>query len=101
MDLVLSFVRFYLIFLAVKIFINTLFRIKVVKPRVVEEDIPQSASNSFPEADIKEAAIEMVLDEVCNTYVPINKAFQVVREDSTHYFCSWECREKFIEGNTN
>lgn len=101
MDLVLNFIRFYLIFLAVKVFINSLFKIKVVTPREVEEEVNQSSTDRFPEANIKEVAVEMVLDEICNTYVPKNKAYQVVRDDATHYFCSWECREKFIEENLN
>ena len=97
MDLVLNFIKFYLIFLAAKIFIKSLFKVKVVKPRTVEDKV--STTNRFPEANIKETAIDMVLDEVCNTYVPKNKAFQVVRDNTTHYFCSWECRERFIQEN--
>jgi len=97
MDIVLNFIKFYLIFLAVKIFINSLFRVKVVKPQVVEAEA--KTANRFPEANIKETAIDMVLDSVCNTYVPKNKAYQVVRDNETHYFCSWECRERFIQEN--
>lgn len=97
MDYVLNFIKFYLIFIAIKIFINSIFRIKLVKPKVVKEEV--EALNKFSETDIKEAAIDLVLDEICNTYVPKNKAYQVVGDDTTHYFCSWECREKYINSN--
>lgn len=95
MDFVLNFIKFYLIFLGVRIFINSVFKIKIVKPRTTEAEIP--SSNKFPDADIKEVAIDMVFDEICNTYVPKDKAYQVVEDNATHYFCSWECREEFIK----
>ena len=39
----------------------------------------------------------MVKDEVCEAYLQREKAYQVVEDDKTHYFCSWECRQKYIE----
>jgi len=45
-------------------------------------------------------AIEMVQDSYCNKYVQKEKAFQVVNNEGiTHYFCSWDCRQKYIEEN--
>lgn len=43
--------------------------------------------------------IEMVLDPCCNTYIAKNKAYQLATDDNIHYFCSWDCRQKFIENN--
>ena len=41
--------------------------------------------------------IEMVKDAYCDKYVQKNKAFQIVdHEGSAHYFCSWDCRQKYI-----
>ena len=40
--------------------------------------------------------IEMVTDPVCGSVIPKAKAYILAREDSQHYFCSWDCRNKFI-----
>lgn len=97
MDFVYNFIKFYFIFVVIKMLIKSIFRIKIVRPKVVNDEV--EASSKFQTDDIKETAIDLVLDEMCNTYVPKNKAYQVVGENTTHFFCSWECREKFI--NTN
>lgn len=49
------------------------------------------------EAEIKEETKDMVYDSVCNEEVEKSNAFHVIRNEESHYFCSWECREKFLE----
>jgi YHS domain-containing protein len=39
----------------------------------------------------------MVKDEYCNTYLPKEDAIKEVIEGKEYYFCSKECRQKFIE----
>jgi uncharacterized protein len=39
----------------------------------------------------------MVKDEICNMYLPREEAIREIREGREHYFCSDECRRKFIE----
>lgn len=39
---------------------------------------------------------EMVLDPVCNSYTPVNSAFRLDKGGKTEYFCSTECREKYL-----
>jgi uncharacterized protein len=39
----------------------------------------------------------MVKDEICNTYIPKEEALREVRDGKEHYFCSKECRQKFLE----
>jgi YHS domain-containing protein len=41
---------------------------------------------------------EMVKDEVCGTYIPREEALTGVRDGTEHYFCSEECRRKFLQG---
>lgn len=41
------------------------------------------------------AAVKMVTDPVCGTYVIPGKALQVTRGRETHYFCSDACRAKW------
>ncbi|MBC7360951.1 MAG: YHS domain-containing protein [Candidatus Aminicenantes bacterium] len=38
----------------------------------------------------------MVKDEICNTYIPEDEALKEVRNGQAHYFCSEECRKKFL-----
>lgn len=39
----------------------------------------------------------MVKDEVCNTYLPKDEAILETIDGMEHYFCSQECRQKFLE----
>lgn len=41
------------------------------------------------------AAVKLVRDPVCGTYVAPRPALSVTAGGSTHYFCSEECRAKF------
>jgi len=38
----------------------------------------------------------MVKDEICNTYLPKEQALREVRGGRDHYFCSRECRDRFL-----
>jgi YHS domain-containing protein len=38
----------------------------------------------------------MVKDEICNTYLPEDEALKEVHGGQTYYFCSEECRKKFL-----
>lgn len=40
----------------------------------------------------------MVKDEICGTYIPREDALVEVRAGVEHYFCSEECRRKFLSG---
>ena len=39
----------------------------------------------------------MVKDETCNTYLPIQDAIKETYEGREYYFCSKECRQKFLD----
>jgi YHS domain-containing protein len=39
----------------------------------------------------------MVKDEICNTYLPKEDAIKEIHRGKEHYFCSPECRRKFLE----
>ena len=39
----------------------------------------------------------MVKDEVCNTYLPKEDAIEVNINGKKYYFCSKECKQKFLE----
>jgi uncharacterized protein len=52
---------------------------------------------SKPPRDSKRASGIMVKDEICNTYLPKEDAIREVYKGKEYYFCSKECRQKFLE----
>jgi uncharacterized protein len=40
---------------------------------------------------------ELVEDPVCHTYCPKNEALMASMDGKSYYFCSEECKRKFIE----
>jgi YHS domain-containing protein len=42
------------------------------------------------------AAVKMIADPVCGTYVIPGKALHIARGRETHYFCSEACRDKWM-----
>lgn len=88
--------RFFLIFYALRIVFTIIFRTRLMKRQKNQANSIES-TDKFPEAIEKETAIDMVYDEICQVYVPKSKAYQIVEDDKTHYFCSWECRQKYID----
>ena len=59
-----------------------------------------SKKKSEKEAEKKKKRVdsgEMVKDPVCGTYVEKDSAITVRNGEQTLYFCSYECRKKYIE----
>jgi YHS domain-containing protein len=56
---------------------------------------PQKKKQSFDHPG--QTIEEMVQDPVCGTYLPAGQAVTLTREKETLYFCSAECREKFLQ----
>lgn len=50
-------------------------------------------------AEVKEEVKDLVTDPVCNTEIERAKAYHMIKDEESHYFCSWDCREKFLESN--
>jgi len=48
-----------------------------------------------------QAVEEMVQDPVCGTWVPVGQAVSLPGKKETLYFCSSECRDKFLDKGTN
>jgi YHS domain-containing protein len=42
----------------------------------------------------------MVRDRVCNTFVPKSRALTARLDSDEHYFCSEDCRRKFLAEHT-
>jgi YHS domain-containing protein len=43
----------------------------------------------------------MVKDEMCNTYLPQEDAIKEIYEGKEYYFCSKECKKKYLEQSKN
>ena len=43
----------------------------------------------------RSAAVKLVRDPVCGTYVPQRDSLSLAAGDATHYFCSDRCRDQF------
>jgi YHS domain-containing protein len=43
----------------------------------------------------------MVKDEFCSTYLPREDAIREVYEGKEYFFCSQECRQKYLEQRKN
>lgn len=61
------------------------------KVHVIEKE------NNIVDAKIREETKDLVQDPVCHAEIEKTSAYRIVKNDTDYYFCSWECREKFLE----
>jgi YHS domain-containing protein len=68
--------------------------------RAVKALVFPGASSSRIDRQGSRAPIDdvMVKDPMCETYFPQRKGIKAVVKGETLYFCSKECRDKYIEG---
>lgn len=85
-------VTIFLIRLIVKAFLGfkSIFQSSRQEQKVKESDIDEGKN-------FQEVQLETVHDTVCDSYVLKEDAYIAVVDNKRHYFCSWECRQKFIE----
>ena len=57
----------------------------------------ENAEDQAAEVERKVAAGEMVKDPECGTYVSVDGNISVRDGDQVYRFCSYECRDKFLE----
>jgi len=62
--------------------------------RYLKSNPPQSLSE---ETSPKSGVNEMVKDPVCGVYIADSEAITVATKHGRLYFCSPQCREKFLE----
>lgn len=43
-----------------------------------------------------EVTKEMVKDSICGKELEKEKAYRVIKDGEEYFFCSWECRENFL-----
>lgn len=63
------------------------------------EEKEQASANSQELSVETESPVclqEMVYDKICGKEIPKNRSYIVAVDDVYHYFCSWECRQQFV-----
>jgi uncharacterized protein len=78
---------FRLVFYLIVSYVIYLFLRLLLSPR---RPAPREPNRSQPSG-------VMVKDETCNTYLPREEAILEKAEGKDYYFCSQECRQKFLE----
>lgn len=103
MDILASILSMTLILLLVRaIFAIVAGFIMTRKMKEVQENAELEAANRrLLEQRLKQLAemqeTQMVKDDFCGKMVDKNKAYIIRDGDNSHYFCSWDCRQKYIE----
>ncbi|TYO93912.1 transcriptional regulator [Desulfallas thermosapovorans] len=90
MGVVESILNFLLIFLI----INGIFNYMAIS-RARKQAQKIEEENAKLKLQVKEQ-IEMVTDNICGRTLPKSDAYVLAGDETRHYFCSWECREKYI-----
>lgn len=69
---------------------------------IVNGEVKIIEKGQMPEGMMKEQtpAEEMVVDPICHKAIKKSDAYRVFKEGKEYFFCSWECREAFLKGNT-
>ncbi|GAB6085721.1 hypothetical protein [Alkaliphilus crotonatoxidans] len=101
MELVTGLFRFFYIFLIIRMVLNIFLNIKhraIIKEQM-EEAQRRALIEAREEAEVKKEPITMVEDKICGTHLQKEKAYIIMKGEEPHYFCSWECRDKFIREN--
>jgi len=68
--------------------------------RLFMNDNKKKAEKEAQEKKKRVDSGEMVQDPVCGTYVDKESAITVRNGDKTIHFCSYECRQKYIDNVT-
>ena len=57
----------------------------------------KKSKNEDKAKERKIASGEMVKDPSCGTYVEVDSSIKVRDGNKVHHFCSYECRQKYLE----
>lgn len=80
-----------IIFIVAAYAIYRLFANDILKKR------KKDAEAEKKETDSKIEAGEMVQDPECGTYVAVDSSISVRDGERVYYFCSYDCRDKFLK----
>ena len=100
-NIVMNFFNFVIMFFVFKFILSIFAAYKVYskEKRVVSQtnEIGVNTDNDTWIEDGEGDNLEVVHDDVCDTFVLKDNAYIAAIGDKRHYFCSWECRQKYID----
>jgi YHS domain-containing protein len=67
--------------------------------RLMDGVIEAAGGTSRRRAGGNRAAVKLVRDPICGTFVAPANALSTTAGDTTHYFCSEKCRSEFGKGS--
>ena len=82
------------VFRLILVFVATLF-VRQVVLLIMRAFSPGSVATSPRQAPKEQSGGELKKDPVCGTFISASTQIQKRIGDTTYYFCSPECREKF------
>ncbi|PHV71728.1 hypothetical protein CS063_03990 [Sporanaerobium hydrogeniformans] len=106
MELVLN---IFVVIMLVSLFNLIRYMLKIRKILKMNKDNPNIQGISIINGEIKviekiptpsEITRELVVDPICGKEIEKTDAYRVMREGKEHFFCSWECRERFVKEHT-
>ncbi len=100
-NIVMSFFNFVIMFFVFKFILSIFAAYQVYRKekRVVSrtKEIGVNTNNDTRIKNGKGNNLEVVHDDICDTFVLKDDAYIAAIGDERHYFCSWECRQKYID----
>ncbi|MBS4536431.1 hypothetical protein GOQ29_12460 [Clostridium sp. D2Q-14] len=91
---IFQFLIIYIIFSnLIKIGLTILNR-KKIKEKIEENEEKQ---NTMKEGQPPIQVVEKVTDPICNSSIEKEKSYIIVEDEGNKYFCSWECRQRYLE----
>ena len=91
MENIVGFLSIFLIFIVIRRLIKAL-----IKDKATTQTNEGEIVDKNKEVYVEKIVIEMVKDEVCGRSIPRTEAQILVKDNKKYYFCSWDCREKFM-----
>ncbi|WP_022853970.1 YHS domain-containing protein [Thermodesulfatator atlanticus] len=64
--------------------------------RSIWRDLRKSRPKEKPSSPLPEVTDKLVKDPVCGVYCPRKTAYTAIWQGKVYYFCSEECRQKFL-----
>lgn len=108
MELLLNLISIYFAFRITKKIIYIFRVIKTSKSQnatgnVERDNVDEVEINKWSSkiSEIKKASdiVGTVTDEICGITFPREEAYIIIKDGTPHYFCSWDCRQKFIDNS--
>ena len=104
-NIVMNFFNFVIMFFVFKFILSIFAAYKVYskEKRAVSQknEIGVNTNNDTCIEDDESSKPEIVHDDMCDTFVLKDDAYIAAIGDDRHYFCSWECRQKYIDNIAN